>query len=438
MRTDVSRPPFCLHADEELLELLHAREDRLPREAVDEILRRADWMVARLAALCGDERAWRQTGPSFWAPVHAAYLLGAVGDVRCLRGLLAALRWSSRADVDWVWEMIPSMIGPLGRAALPPLTALILDPAAGELERTVAVHALAAVGAHWPVEQGEILDFLRSRTEDEDGHPAVRGAAALALMAFARPGDRTAALGEALRQRWSDHAPLFDEDDVEEAFSRTEPATEVYRQDWMAFYTPEATAERQRRWRREEEDVRWARGASGGAAWVEDRRGALLSRYEASLEGLDDETRGDAIWVADSMTEYIVHHEGRAPWRWDASSAFAYLIDAFARRVALDRAGRLEAVPAGMLGFIGFCAAEGLLAEEERMDAEACIEAERDDLLAAVGSSSRRREARAVLERLLARGVDPASPEEKGTRFRRPDASAAPSLSRGTGRRRRS
>ncbi|HYE99815.1 MAG TPA: hypothetical protein VEJ18_12935 [Planctomycetota bacterium] len=438
MHTDVSRTSFCLRTDDELIELLHVREDRLPREAVDEILRRADWMVGRLAAICADERAWRQTGPAFWAPVHAAYLLAAIGDVRVLRGLLAALRWSSRADVDWVWETVPSMIGPLGRSAMPPLTALILDPAAGELERTVAVHALAAVAAHWPVEQGEILDFLRSRTEDEEGNPAVRGAAALALMAFGRPGDRTAALGEALRQRWSDHAPLFDEDDVEEAFSRREPATEVYRQDWMAFYSPEATADRQRRWRREEEDARWARGAAAGASWVEERLSALLARYEASLEGLDDETRGEAMWVADSMTEYLVRHEGRAPWRWDGSAAFAYLMDAFARRVVLDSAGRLESVPGGMLGFIGFCAAEGLLTEEERQEAEARIEAERDDLLAASDTPVRRREAKAVLERLLARGVDPAAPEEKGTRFRRPDAPPAAGMTKGTGRRRKS
>ncbi len=416
--------------DDQLLEFLRLEEDRVPRAVAEEILRRGDWMRDPLTSICRDEHAWRQEGPAFWTPVHAAYLLGAVGGTGSLKGLLAALRWASRYDVDWVWESMPSMLGPLGRAAVPPLRAHAFDPDGGERERVVSVHALAGVAARHPVEQGEVLDLLRAGTEDPAETPALRGACALALLAFVRPGDRTSILGEALRQRWSDRAPLFDEQDVEAAYARGTPDLSEYLVDWMAFYDPARIAERQRAWREQEEDLRWARGAAAGASWVDREQARFVRSYEASLVDLDDEARGDALWVAESMAEYLVWHEGRAPWRWNGATAFAYLMDAFARRVAADQPGRIAAVPDAMARFIRFCAREGRLGERERADAEARIATERHEFVDAARDPERRREARETLGRLLADGVDPARPEREGTRVRR----SAPA-SRETGRR---
>jgi hypothetical protein len=433
MHTAVAGISHHLLTDAQLVELLRTHEDRLPRATAEEFVRRGDWMVGPLTEICRDERAWRQDGPAFWAPVHASFLLGAVGGSTALRGLTAALRWSARNDIDWVWDALPSMLGRLGRAAVPALRAVAFDAAAGEHERILAVHALAAVAAHFPIEQGEILDLLRSSTEDEEEDGAIRGASALALLAFARPGDRKAALAEALRQKWSDAPPLFDEQDIDAAYARREPELAVYRQDWMRFYDPERIAERQLRWREEEQDARWSLGAAAGAEWVEVERGRLLAGYERAVEELDDLTRGEALWVAESMTEYLVRHEGAAPWRWNGRTAFAYLMDAFARRVAADLAGRIASVPDAMARFVRFCASEGLVRGRDYRDALDRIEAEREDFVAASLDPERRRAARAQLERLVAAGVDPARPEEKGTRFR-PAPESRP-LSKGTGRR---
>jgi hypothetical protein len=196
----------------------------------------------------------------------------------------------------------------------------------------------------------------------------------------------------------------------------------------MAFYEPSRIEERQRVWREQEEDARWARGASAWASWVEREQSRFLRLYEASLVDLDDETRGNAIWVAESMIEYLVWHEGRAPWRWNGATAFAYLMDVFARRVAADHPGRIGAVPDAMTRFIRFCRREGRVVEADRLAAEARIAAERTDFVETAVDPERRREARETLGRLVAQGVDPARPEREGTRVRR---SAPPSRAAG-------
>src|SRR5262245_59238080 len=121
MSTDVAGHPYAALSDERLLELLRTQEDRLPRAAADEIVRRGPALLPALEALCADERAWTAPGPVAWAPVHAAFLLGAVGGPAALPGLLAALRHSARADVRRVWQTAPSLVGRLGRAAAAPL-----------------------------------------------------------------------------------------------------------------------------------------------------------------------------------------------------------------------------------------------------------------------------------------------------------------------------
>jgi hypothetical protein len=421
-------------ADSRLLELLRTEEDRLPAAAAEEILRRGRAMVEPLAAICRDERAWRREDALFWTPVHASYLLGALGDERAAGALLAAFRWSVRYDVDWVWEMMPSLLGAAGRPVAGALRNLVRDPDAAGFDRAAAVHALAGVAARHPVEQGDALDFLKARAADEAEEEAVRDAAAWALLKFARPGDRGVVAAAALRQRWGDGPPALDPARVEEAFARGAQDLAEYRRDWMAFYRPGEIEARQLRWRREEEAARWSRAVRSGAAWVERSRERLLREYEASVADLDDA----ALWVAESMTEYLSWNEGLPPWRWDGRTAFAYLMDSFARRVALDDPGRIALVPDAMVRFIRFCKALGHLTEAERREAEERVAEERADFVAALLDPSRRRAARATLGRLLAAGEDPAHPSEPPRSFADTLRRPAERPVRGTGRRTRS
>ncbi len=408
--TTAERVSFAPFTDTQLIVFLHVEEDRLPRELVDEFLTRGERMIWRLTDLCREERSWTQGGAKGWAPIHATFILGAFEDSRALMGLLAALRWSTRHGIDWVYENLPPILGRLGRAAIAPLKARAADVEAGELDRMTELHCLAAIAARHPIHQGEILDFMRSLADNSSEQDYVRAVAASILLKFARPGDRKSILTAAIRQQWGERPPLFDADDIEAAYGRGEPRIAEYQRDWLDFYAPEAIEARQRRWAEELEDARWASGVEEDSLWVEEQRHRFLTKYEFSLLDLDDEDRGDALWVAESMTEYLVWYEGLAPWSWNGSTAFSYLMDLFARRVALDDAGRIDAVPDGVLRFVGFCAERGLVSAEDLKAVEACVEAERFEFVETALDPERRQVARAILEQMMANGVDPRDP----------------------------
>jgi hypothetical protein len=398
-------------SEAQLIELLHSEEDRLERQVVDDGLSLGERMIWRLTEICRDERSWTLTGAGFWAPVHATYILGAFEDSRALMGLLASLRWSARYGVDWVFEKLPSILGRIGRPALLPLKARVSDSDAGELDRMTEIHALAAVAARHPVHQGEVLDFVRGIADNADEQEYIRSVAASVLLHFVRPGDQKSVLASAIRQEWSDRPPLFDAQEVDEVYARGQQQLELYRKEWLDFYTPEAIQARQRRWSEEAEDARWARGVEEDAIWVEEQRHRFLTKFEFTLGELGDDARGDALWVAESLTEYMVWYEGLAPWRCNRGSVFSYLMDFFARRVSLDDPGLIQAVPENLLRYIRFCAARGEVSAADLAEAEDCIQAEREEFLAAALDPERRKAARAVLEQMLSQGIDPRDPD---------------------------
>jgi len=404
----------------QLIDLLHSQEDRLERQVVDDGLSLGERAIWRLTDLCRDERTWTQTGSGFWAPVHATYILGAFEDSRALMGLLASLRWSARYGVDWVYEKLPSILGRIGRPALLPLKARIADSDAGELDRMTELHALAAVAARHPIHQGEVLDFVRGIADNAEEQEYIRSVAASVLLHFVRPGDKKSVVASAIRQEWSDRPPLFDPQEVDEVYARGQQQLELYKKEWLDFYNPEVIEARQRRWAEEAEDARWARGVEEDAIWVEEQRHRFLTKFEFTLGELDDDARGDAFWVAESLSEYMVWYEGLAPWRCNRASVFSYLMDFLARRVSLDDPGRIHAVPENLLRYVRFCADRGEVTVADLAEAVDCIQSEREEFLAAALDPERRKAARAILEQMLAQGIDPRDPDAP------PAAEAAP------------
>jgi hypothetical protein len=426
METGSAAVSSRLFADRELLDLLGTEEDRILRPIVDEFVARGERMVGPLTRICRDEMSWRSEAA--WAAIHASFILGAIGTEKALPGLLAALGWASRLGVDCACDALPAIFGGIGRAATAPLKVRLLDRTAPAVERALALDALAAVAARTPIEQGEILDFFRLVAEDEGEREEVRVVASYALLRFLRPGDRSLILSAAIRQEWGDGLPLFTRSDVDEAYARRRRDLDSYLRDWLDFYSP-AEVERRARLRREAaEDARWARGVRERASWVDEQRAQFLRRFEWSLVDLDDVTRGDAVWVAESMTEYLAGHERRAPWRWNGATAFAYLMDVFARRVALDSPGRIRVVPENLLRVVRFCEAEGRLSEEERREVEECVGGEADEFVAAAYDPAQRRAAREMIRRLLANGVDPADRKQTTVFLARGAKPQAPSV----------
>jgi len=67
-------------------------------------------------------------------------------------------------------------------------------------------------------------------------------------------------------------------------------------------------------------------------------------------------------------------------------------------------------VAVGLLAFVRFCAAHGYVSEADLASVEECVDAERDEFVAAALDPDRRRLARAVLEQMLKAGLDPRDP----------------------------
>lgn len=253
---------FHTLTDAELIDLLHTAGDRLPREAVDEILRRGSRMLSPLARIVSTKGSWTQPLPEWWAVVHATYCLGAVGIPDTLVPLLSALRWSDAFDCDWVAEDLPSIFGRLGPAAYEPLKSVAWDVTAGPGARSIALAAMASVAlaARYLFEEVHALAARIAADPAEDLF--LRQTAANLLLDFRASEHRDLLLAfgreEAERKRQDpEYQGVFFDWEVDELLGDEagSGSQEYYQRDWLVFYEPEEIERRQERWRREQEET---------------------------------------------------------------------------------------------------------------------------------------------------------------------------------------
>jgi hypothetical protein len=250
--------------DEALLDLLFTEEDRLPRAAVDEFLARAPRIIAPLTALVTAPESWHQELPAWWAPIHATYVLGAIGGTSVIPALIQAMEHAQAQDCDWVTGEISSIMGRLGASARQPLTELLNDRSRSAHLRATAAEALAATTLHESTDSDALFGLIGACHADAAEDERLRDVAGNILLDFQRLEHKDTLLAFAReqerKQRHNPMSPLaFSATDVIEAFTRTTPTLKHYTRDWLDFYDPEAIAQRQARWeeeaqRREERD----------------------------------------------------------------------------------------------------------------------------------------------------------------------------------------
>ena len=177
-------------ADEALIELLFTEEDRLPRAAADEIVRRGMTIAPRLAALLDDELLWSDKGPRWWAVVHAFYLLARMQPLGGLDVLLRSLERAERLGVDWITLDSSSMLAAFGPTAIPRLKGAILDSRPTTWTRMSALHALTRIGRRHAECRDVALSALREVGRNDAEDPDLRTSAGHNLLSFALPEDR--------------------------------------------------------------------------------------------------------------------------------------------------------------------------------------------------------------------------------------------------------
>ena len=277
---------YSLMSDTELLELVFLAEDRLERPAAEEIARRRS-LEGALAQIIMDKNSWVAELPEWWAVVHATYLLGFRGGARQVVPLLAALRWADAFDCDWVTELLPSIFGRIGPAAISGLKAVAADPTAGISARDLAMQSLAAVSLGAPEVEQEVFGFIGAVFMDPSEERVLRQLAGHILLDFRRQEYRMALITFAREQAriaepWE--PPAFGPEHVEWTFRDPVPEIWHYRQDWMSFYDPGEIQRRQKRWYRD----RVAKAGRGGR--IAPGGGKVLPLWG---EGLEPEDGGE-------------------------------------------------------------------------------------------------------------------------------------------------
>ncbi len=249
--------PFDYSAldDERLADLLFMAEDRLDLAAAREIARR-DSMLPLLAQVVSEKQSWLADLPEWWAVVHSTYLLGFRSGEEVVLPLLTALRWSDAFDCDWVTEVLPSILGKVGPAMIPGLTAVTRDAAAGWSARDLAMKGLAAITLQHPESTDHVFRIIGERFMDESEDRLVRQLAGQILLDFRRQDYRMALIKFAreelgLRELDAWYPLGFDPEEVDWAFHSPQSETWHYQEDWMRFYDPGEIQRRQKRWSRE-------------------------------------------------------------------------------------------------------------------------------------------------------------------------------------------
>ncbi|MFO0794416.1 MAG: DUF1186 domain-containing protein [Candidatus Brocadiaceae bacterium] len=242
--------------DDKLVKLLFTEEDRLPRQAVDEFLRRDKRIIKPLSNIVLEEINWTKDRPEFWAPIHAVFILGAIGAQDAVLPLIAAIKWSEKYNVDWVFETFPAIFGKIGLPALESLRQFVQDKEQNWYIRTIALQGLAAITLKNPEVADDIFSYIHSLAINKEEDMDFRIQAANILLDFVRSEYKESLLTFCHEERrFREKDPFlfvsFDEEDVERIFSCDKKHINLYNRDWLSFYDEEHIRRRQERWKEE-------------------------------------------------------------------------------------------------------------------------------------------------------------------------------------------
>ena len=243
-------------SDEELLGALFTDGDRLPREAVDELLRRGSSLLPRLASIVSDSFYWNEPLPRWWAVIHAVYTLGAIGTPETVLPLLKALRYAEACENDWVTEELPSIFGRIGSPAIEGLKKIANDITSGWFARAIALESLAAITILHPGSEQETFRLIHACLCNENEERQLRQSAGHILFDFLRAECEEALItfGRAEKRRRDENPSYriaFTDDEVERAFAQGTKSLDSYTRYWLSFYDPEEIADRRKRWEEE-------------------------------------------------------------------------------------------------------------------------------------------------------------------------------------------
>lgn len=269
--------------NEELIDLLFTLEDKVPRNVVDELISRGSEVVPILAEIVMDRILWMAEPPEWWVPIHATYILGAIGGDEVLVPLLSALRWADAYDNEWITEDLPSVLGSLGNISFQPLCAICDDRSAGWSARSIAMDALGSHAIRFPEKEEEVIKIMKRILRDKSEEHGAHRSAAYVLLDFRRTDCRRdliefAKIEHARQQQYPEYRVAFTPEEVEKELSLPRQNLEVYVRDWLLFYSTDEILRRQEAWHN---DNKRSRPDSSPPPVVGDRNSVVIGRNDS-------------------------------------------------------------------------------------------------------------------------------------------------------------
>jgi len=242
----------------ELIDIMIEHEDRVPRNVIDECVRRGEQMLDSLAPFAppDDERA-DETAGYWWLRLHAVMILGLMPGEAAGRLLVVFIHNMNRDEDDSLQDWFSGYWPALMRNKPPSVIALLHDMCADKkIDWYIRANVTEAVmsGAHQ--QSGTVLEEILDRAAqciaDEEEDWDYRFAASNSLLNY--PRDRHRALITTLSAREHGLAAYFDENDIDQAYARgiDVPIQDNFSNPWC-FYEQKEIERRQCRWEKEDQ-----------------------------------------------------------------------------------------------------------------------------------------------------------------------------------------
>lgn len=247
-------------SEADLFDLLARDEDRLPRNVIDEAVRRGEAMVELLAGLGADPATWAgglELGP-WWRRLHAVMILGLLPSESAGLQLVSVMRRMSDAEEeflqDWCAGSWPALFRNKPAGIAEAVHALGEDRELDWYRRANAIEVVVDIARRQGVVELETaLDWVAAIMRDESENLHWRQHLGNTLLDFPRPRHR--GLLEELEKTQKGFGRAFHVSDIERAYGsmRDDDRSARFDDPWE-FYDPDAIDARQRRW--EEEDAK--------------------------------------------------------------------------------------------------------------------------------------------------------------------------------------
>lgn len=240
----------------ELIENMVHDEDRVPRNVIDECVRRGDQIIDGLAcyAVPSDELENEKTG-YWWLRLHAMMILGLIPGERAGMLLVDFIRNMCRDEDDNLQEWFscnwPALMDNKPAPIISLLRDICMDRKIDYYMRTNLTDVVIADA----LRQGEkaleqTLDWAAQLAADNEEDWDYRLCTANTLIDF--PRERYRELLNKLAAEQSGFGVHFDKNDIDKAYKKNkdQPGWEHFSNPWC-FYDPQEIEERQYRWQEE-------------------------------------------------------------------------------------------------------------------------------------------------------------------------------------------